>query len=189
MIWIPQFVPELHWSQSGPRLCYQHPRRHFWLKKYQFLKPWQLPHQTRGLWKTKTDKRLIRLEWSERWNKSSTNSSFGPPGYGVRDEGTRKTQRVTTWFSEWPPSITHFSGKTDRTQEWKQQERLREINTYTNIDVGPHSWAQNRFSSKFLNFQTQCPLCHLTDLCGEAERHIKMIDCGVQLLYQSRVNV
>ncbi len=110
-MWIPQFVPELHWSQSGPRLCYQHPRRHFWLKKYQFLEPWQLPHETRGLWKNKTDKRLIRLEWSERWNKSSTNSSFGPPGYGVRDEGTRKTRRVTTWFSEWPPSITHFSGE------------------------------------------------------------------------------
>ncbi len=142
------------WSQSGPSLCYQHPRIHFWLKKYQFLEPWQLPHET-SLWtETETDKGLIRLEWSKRWNKSSTNSSFVPPGYGVRDEGTRKTRRDN--MIQWMTTINHALQRTEE-QRGKQTERKNENSRRAqrnkHIHTYIHSWARNRFSSnQFVHF-------------------------------------
>lgn len=139
--------------QSGPRLRYQHPRRHFllnicsWSHGSSHTRP---EGYERPRLREETDKGLIRLEWSERWNKSSTNSSFGPPGYDVRDEGTRKTRRATTWFNEWPPSITHFRGRRNSggnrlKARMKTAGELRELNEHTQTDVSPHSWAQNRF--------------------------------------------
>lgn len=160
VIEIPPFVTELHCSQSGPRLCYQHPCRHFWLKKYQFPEPWQFSHKTRGLWKTERGERQgINHTWM-KWTMKQIEYKLFLRSPRLRRERWRDEENTPCDnMIQWMTAINHTlqrmkkqQGKQTECKNENSRRAQRNKRTHTQTDVSPHSWAQNCFCFFLISF-------------------------------------
>lgn len=93
------------------------------------------------------DTRGINQTWMKRTMKQiKYKLFFGSPRLRRERWGDEE------WFSEWAPSITHFRGRRNSGENRLNARRKTAVEINQHTEVGPHSWAQNCFSSTpFLN--------------------------------------